>query len=178
MFYNTVLISTVSEVKAAESCLTFCDSMDCSPPGASIHGILQARILEQVAISFSKFLLHNIQWLIIFFIALGLCCCAQAFSSGRTQGLLSSCGAWASHCSGFSYCSRSTGFIVAARGLSIFRSQALRYSSVIVSHGRSYSTTRGIFSDQGSNLCPLHWQAYSYALRHQGRPALILNYIF
>ena len=70
----------------------------------SIHGILQARILERVAISFSKFLLHNIQWLIIFLIALGLCCCVQAFSSGRTQGLLSSCGAWASHCSGFSYC--------------------------------------------------------------------------
>ena len=55
MFYNVVLISTVSEVKVAESCLTLCDSMDCSPPGASICGILQARILEWVAISFSSF---------------------------------------------------------------------------------------------------------------------------
>ena len=35
-------------------CLTFCDSMDCSPPGSSVHGILQARILEWVAISFSR----------------------------------------------------------------------------------------------------------------------------
>ena len=34
-------------------CATLCDSMDCSPPGSSIHGILQARILEWIAISFS-----------------------------------------------------------------------------------------------------------------------------
>ena len=32
---------------------TLCDPMDCSPPGSSLHGILQARILEWVAISFS-----------------------------------------------------------------------------------------------------------------------------
>ena len=31
-----------------------CDFMDCSPPGSSVHGILQARILERVAISFSR----------------------------------------------------------------------------------------------------------------------------
>ena len=36
----------------AQSCLTLCDPMDCSPPGSSVHGILQARILEWVAISF------------------------------------------------------------------------------------------------------------------------------
>ena len=34
----------------AQSCLTLCDPMDCSPPGSSIHGILQARIMEGVAI--------------------------------------------------------------------------------------------------------------------------------
>ena len=33
-----------------QSCLTFCDLMDCSPPGSSAHGILQARILEWVVI--------------------------------------------------------------------------------------------------------------------------------
>ena len=38
----------------AQSCLTLCDSMDCSPPGSSIHGIFQARILEWVAIPFSR----------------------------------------------------------------------------------------------------------------------------
>ena len=35
-------------------CPTLCDPMDCSPPGSSVHGILQARILEWVAISFSR----------------------------------------------------------------------------------------------------------------------------
>ena len=37
----------------AQSCLTVCDPMDLSPPGSSIHGISQARILEWVVISFS-----------------------------------------------------------------------------------------------------------------------------
>ena len=37
-----------------QSCLTLCDPLDCSPPGSSVHGILQARILEWVAISFSR----------------------------------------------------------------------------------------------------------------------------
>ena len=35
-------------------CLTFCDSLDCRPPDSSLHGILQARILEWVAISSSR----------------------------------------------------------------------------------------------------------------------------
>ena len=38
----------------AQSCLTLCDPMDCSPSGFSVHGILQARILEWVAIPFSR----------------------------------------------------------------------------------------------------------------------------
>ena len=41
-------------VKSLQSCLTLCDPMDCSPPGSSVCGILQARILEQIAISFSR----------------------------------------------------------------------------------------------------------------------------
>ena len=40
--------------KSLQSCLTLCDPMDCSPPGSSVHGILQARILEWVVISFSN----------------------------------------------------------------------------------------------------------------------------
>ena len=48
------MYSTVSSClrvcpKSLQSCLTFCDSMDCSQPGSSVHGILQARILEWVA---------------------------------------------------------------------------------------------------------------------------------
>ena len=38
----------------AQSCLTLQDPMDCSPPGSSVHRIFQARILEWVAISFSR----------------------------------------------------------------------------------------------------------------------------
>ena len=39
--------------KSRQSCPTLCDPVDCSPPGSSVPGILQARILEWVAISFS-----------------------------------------------------------------------------------------------------------------------------
>ena len=40
--------------KSLQSCLTLCDAMDCSLPGFSVQGILQARTLEWVAISFSN----------------------------------------------------------------------------------------------------------------------------
>ena len=40
--------------EVAQSCPTLRDPLDCSPPGSSVHGILQARILEWVAISFSR----------------------------------------------------------------------------------------------------------------------------
>ena len=43
-----------SESEVALSCPTLCDPMDCSLPGSSINGIFQARILEWVAISFSR----------------------------------------------------------------------------------------------------------------------------
>ena len=43
-----------SESEVAQSCLTLCDPVDCNLPGFSLHGILQARILEWVTISFSR----------------------------------------------------------------------------------------------------------------------------
>ena len=49
-----IWLSVSSEVKVAWSCSTLCNSMDCSLPGFSVHGILQARILEWVAIPFSR----------------------------------------------------------------------------------------------------------------------------
>ena len=45
-----------------------------------------------------------------------------------------------------------------------------RAGSVAVAHGLSCSVACGIFPDQGSNPCPLHWQADSQPLRHQGSP--------
>ena len=41
-------------VLVAQSCPTLCDPIDCSPPGSSVHGILQARILEWIAMPFSS----------------------------------------------------------------------------------------------------------------------------
>ena len=41
-------------VLVAQSCLTLCDLMNCSPPGSSVHGILQARIQEWVAMPPSR----------------------------------------------------------------------------------------------------------------------------
>ena len=48
-----------SESEAAQSCLTLLDPIDCSPPGSSVHGIFQARVLEWGAIAFSDFILQN-----------------------------------------------------------------------------------------------------------------------
>ena len=45
-FFSPLCASSV-----AQSCLTLCDPMDCSPPASSVHEILQAKILEWVAIS-------------------------------------------------------------------------------------------------------------------------------
>ena len=41
-------------VLVTQSCLTFCDPMDCSSPGSSVHGVLQAKMLEWVALTFSR----------------------------------------------------------------------------------------------------------------------------
>ena len=61
-------------------------------------------------------------------------------------------------------------------GLSLSRPLLLRStgsrraSSVVVAHGPSCSAACGIFPDQGSNPCPLHWQVDSQPLRYQGSP--------
>ena len=48
------LLCLVKWSEVAQSCLTLCDPMDCSLPGSSVHGILQAIVLEWIAISFSR----------------------------------------------------------------------------------------------------------------------------
>ena len=50
--HKTVI--TLIHAKLLQSCLTPCNPMDCSPPGPSVHGILQARILEWVAMPSSR----------------------------------------------------------------------------------------------------------------------------
>ena len=55
-------------------------------------------------------------------------------------------------------------------GDSCCRPQALGCVGSVVMHGVSCSAAGGIFSDQGLKVCPLHWQADSYPLHHQGSP--------
>ena len=50
--FNLIIDTKESEV--SQSCLTLCDPVDCSLLGSSVHGIFQARVLEWVAISFSR----------------------------------------------------------------------------------------------------------------------------
>ena len=119
----------------------FAAPMDCILPGSSIHGILQARILESVAMPSSrglcdpgmepacllhwqvgslplgppgkpsfplgllklyKALLKKYKYILLFLSMLVFLAALKLSSSCGKQGLLSSCGAWASHCSGFS----------------------------------------------------------------------------
>ena len=85
---------------------------------------------------------------------LGLRFCARPFSS---------CGKWGP-------------LFIAVRGPLIITASLVaepgsrRAGSVIVAHGPSCSAACGIFPDQDSNPCPLHWQADSQPLRHQGSP--------
>ena len=53
-------INSISESEVAQSCPTLCDPIDCSLPGSSIHGIVQAKVREWVAISYSKRPLLNV----------------------------------------------------------------------------------------------------------------------
>ena len=95
---------------------------------------------------------------IYLFIYLWLC---WVFVSVRGLSLVAASG---SHSS-----SRCTGPSL-SRPLLLRSTGSRRAGSVIVAHGPSRSTTCGIFPDQGSNPCPLHWQADSQPLRHQGSP--------
>ena len=52
------MYAAAAAAKSLQSCLTLCDPIDGSPPGSSVPGILQARILEWIAISFSNTCMH------------------------------------------------------------------------------------------------------------------------
>ena len=57
-----------------------------------------------------------------------------------------------------------------SRPLLLWSTGSRHAGSVVVAHGLSCSAACGIFPDQGSNPCPLHWQADSQPLHHQGSP--------
>ena len=81
----------------------------------------------------------------------------EGFLQLRRAGATLHHGARASHC----------------RGLSLRSTGSRRAGSAAVAHGPSCSAACGIFPDQGSNPCPLHWQADSQPLCHQGSPLAI-----
>ena len=92
---------------------------------------------------------------------LGLRFCARAFSSCSERGHSSS---W---CAGLSL----------SRPLLLWSTGSRRAGSVVVARGPSCSAAYGILPDQGTNPRPLHWQADSQPLRHQGSPYLSFKYI-
>ena len=84
-----------SESEVARSCPTLCNPMDCSPPGSSIHGIFQARVLEWGAIAFSQkcsevtfikvlIVYHNhgllLGHMVVFIPSCCCCCCFKEFT--------------------------------------------------------------------------------------------------
>ena len=92
------------------------------------------------------------------FIYLWLC---WVFVSVRGLSLVAASGGHSSsRCAGLSL----------SRPLSLRSTGSRRAGSAIVAYGPSCSAAFGIFPDQGSNPCPLHWQADSQPLRHQGSP--------
>ena len=116
--------------------LDFTNDKNIYLPCAVYHAILKHNAL-QVRFSFFK--------IYLFLAVLGLCCCAQGFSSCRERGLL------------FIVVRRLLIAVASCCGARVLGTRA----SVVVVHGLSCSTVCGIFLDQGSNPCPLHWQADS-----------------
>ena len=100
--------------------------------------------------------------LFLFYLFLWLC---WVFASVRGLSLVVASGGRSSlRCAGLSL----------SRPLLLRSTGSRRAGSVVVAHGPSCSAACGILPDQGTNPCPLHWQADSQPLRHQGSPRRIL----
>ena len=132
----------------------------------SLHRKNQCKYSLSVIVGFTFFFLIYlfIDWLIDWLI--GLC---WVFVSVRgLSPVAASGGHSSSRCAGLSLSwpllSRSTG--------------SRRAGSAVVAHGPSSSAACGIFPDQGSNPCSLHWQADSQPLRHQGSPGFTFDVSF
>ena len=95
-------------------------------------------------------------WVFIFLAVLGLHCCVLASPSCAKWGLLSSCGAQASHRSGFSSCRA--------------QSRCPAFNSCGTCIQFSCLAACGILPDRGSHPCPPRWEVDSYPLNHQGSP--------
>ena len=119
--------------------------------------IVENKVLKSpnvILLLFISPFLNKFIYFIYLFLAVGssLLCAGslQLWQAGATH-----CGVQASHCGGLPHCG--------TRALGV-------WASVVVAHGLIFSMACGIFPDQVSNPCPLHWQADSQPLRHQGSP--------
>ena len=113
------------------------------------------------SIFFLKQILY-IYLFIYFYDCVGSSFLCEGFFQLRRVGATLHRGARASHCRGLSL--RSTGSRCAG--------------SVVVVHGPNCSVACGIFPDQGSNRCPLHRQADSQPLCHQGSPICSILFLY
>ena len=111
------------------------------------------------------FYLHFTLFFLSFFLYFWLC---WVFVSVRGFSLVAASGGHSSsRCAGLSL----------SRPLLLRSTSSRRAGSVIMAHGPSRSMACGILPDQGSNPCPLHWQADSQPLRHQGSPQMFFKTI-
>ena len=126
-------------------------------------GLGIVRIILFFLIYFFKIICF-IYFFLILFIYLWLC---WVFVSVRGLSLVAASGGHSSsRCAGLSL----------LRPLLLRSTGSRRTGSAIVAHGPSRSAACGIFPDQGSNPCPLHWQADSQPVRHQGNPESFYMY--
>ena len=115
--------------------------------------------IRSLALNLTFFVVFNFIYLFIYF------CLCWVFISVRGLSLVGASGGHSSSwCAGLSL---SWPLLLQSTG-------SRRAGSVVVAHGPSCSAACGILPDQGSNLCPLHWQADSQPLRHQGSPEVLL----
>ena len=125
---------------------------------AEIMSTLELLLLMENNFFFNKFI-HS-------FIYFWLCCVLVS-----VQGL-SPVAASGGHSS-----SRCTGLSL-SRPLLLRSTGSRRAGSAVVAHGPSRSAACGILPDRDTNPCPLHWQADSQPLRHQGSPKIIFKHCF
>ena len=149
-----------SESEVAQSCPTLSDPMDCSPPGSSVHGIFQARVLEWGAIAFSgKTIAFTIQLLF----------------SVETKGDVQPSG---------SRLGRSVSGTVVARRVWLSAAAWAWLDTLLSSRGSPGKSAavcccfllQGIFPAQGSNLSLLHCRQTVYS-EPRGKPNLKIKIV-
>ena len=120
--------------------------------------------IREVRWLYSSILCHHYFFFFLIYLFIYLWLCWVSASVRGPSPAAASGGHSSSRCAGPS----------PSRPLLLRSTGSRRAGSVIVAHGPSCSAARGILPDQGPNPCPLHWQADSQPLRHQGSPVIII----